>query len=204
MIEALYLELLNGYEVTSSKASELWHELENNYSKRNRHYHNLQHLADLMGQLTPLKSKIEDWNVIMFTLFYHDVIYNATKNDNEEKSAELAQKRMAEIKASPEAIIKCAEQILATKSHLNANNSDTNYFTDADLSILGRDWNTYSNYCRSIRAEYAIYPDFLYNRGRKKVINHFLSMDRIFKTAEFYDMYEEQSRLNLRKELSLI
>jgi hypothetical protein len=33
--------------------------------------------------------------------------------------------------------------------------------------------------------EYSIYPAFIYNPERKKVLNHFLLMDRIFKPAFF-------------------
>jgi predicted metal-dependent HD superfamily phosphohydrolase len=39
---------------------------------------------------------------------------------------------------------------------------------DADLSILGKDLDTYLAYTKMIRKEYSIYPDFLYKPGRKK------------------------------------
>lgn len=53
-----------------------------------------------------------------------------------------------------------------------------------------------------VRKEYSIYPDLLYKPGRKKVLQHFLQMERIFKTQVFYDKYETQSRRNLEKELN--
>jgi len=76
-------------------------------------------------------------------------------------------------------------------------------FTDADLSILGAEWPIYHNYTDQIRQEYAIYPDFMYKPGRKKVLLHFLKMERIFKTDYFYITFEAQAIKNIKQELEL-
>lgn len=138
----------------------------------------------------------------MFTLYYHDIVYNTAKSDNEEKSAVLAKKRLQQIHVQQEKIAFCVQQILATKSHIQTTNSDTNYFTDADLSILGQEWETYLSYLKNIKKEYAIYPDKIYNAGRKKVLKHFLNMDRIFKTDIFFNQFEAQAKKNLTNELN--
>ena len=57
---------------------------------------------------------------------------------------------------------------------------------------------------KNIRKEYAIYPDMLYNPGRKKVLQHFLTMDTIYKTAVYRDRYEQKAKENLQRELELI
>jgi predicted metal-dependent HD superfamily phosphohydrolase len=59
-------------------------------------------------------------------------------------------------------------------------------------------------YTKQIRAEYAIYPDLLYNLGRKKVLKHFLEMPSIYKTPPFQVLYEAQAKANLGKELAAI
>ena len=149
-----------------------------------------------------VKGEIQNWDTILFTLYYHDIIYNSLKSDNEEQSAELAEKRMNQISVPVGTIELCKQQILATKSHMVSPNSDTNYFTDADLSILGQGRETYSQYCKNIRKEFSIYPDFIYNPGRKKVVSHFLTMDRIYKTDYFYIQLEAEARKNLANELT--
>ena len=201
MLKETFIELLKNYTDDNRLINVLWTEIEKNHSSKKRHYHTLQHLENLLSQLTNVKKEIKNWETILFTLYYHDLIYNATKSDNEEKSAELAEKRMKEISVSSEIIEQCKKQILATKSHHKSIDSDTNYFTDADLSILGSGWDTYQLYCKNVRKEYAIYPAFIYNPGRKKVLNHFLSMDRIFKTDFFYYKFETQAKQNLQQEL---
>jgi predicted metal-dependent HD superfamily phosphohydrolase len=95
-------------------------------------------------------------------------------------------------------------QVLATQSHQNNSDIDTNYFTDADLSILGESWENYQVYSNQIRAEYIQYADDVYIRGRLKVLNHFLEMERIFKTPHFYNLYELKAKQNLENEIKLL
>ncbi|WP_405398286.1 hypothetical protein [Maribacter sp. Asnod2-G09] len=201
MLKETFTELLLKYTDDKRLINVRWTEIEKNYSGKKRHYHTLQHLNNLLSQLTIVKGEIKNWETTLFTLYYHDIIYNATKSDNEEKSAELAEKRLKEISVSSNIIEQCKKQILATKSHHKSIDSNTNYFTDADLSVLGQSWETYALYYKNVRKEYAIYPTFIYNPGRKKVLHHFLSMDRIFKTDFFYNQFETQAKQNLQREL---
>jgi predicted metal-dependent HD superfamily phosphohydrolase len=195
---------LKSYTDNHRLAEELWTEIGKNYSGTKRYYHTLQHLDNLLGQLVEVKEQIQNWEAILFALYYHDIVYNVSRSDNEEKSAEFAEKRMKQIPVPLDTINLTKEQILLTKSHIISTNSDTNYFTDADLSILGQPWEIYSVYYKNVRKEYSIYPGFMYNRGRKKVLHHFLNMDRIFKTEFFHHKFELQAKQNLQKELELL
>lgn len=204
MLKQTFIGLLTNYTGDDHLRDELWAEIEKNYSSKNRHYHTLQHLDNLLTQLTDVKSGIHNWETILFTLYYHDIIYNSLKSDNEEKSAILAEKRMKHLAVPNDKIELCKNQILATKSHIKSSDRDTNYFTDADLSILGQPWEKYSLYYNNVRKEYSIYPELIYNTGRKKVLNHFLAMDRIFKTDFFYNKFEMQAKRNLTNELNIL
>ena len=203
-LKEIFSKLLINYTTNSSLINELWDEVEKNYSGKKRHYHTLKHLENLFTSLTEVKSEIQNWESILFTLFYHDIIYTALKSNNEENSALLAENRMQQLSVSSDITERCKKQILATKSHAKSTDSDTNYFTDADISVLGQTWEIYSLYYKNVRKEYAIYPDFIYNSGRKKVIQHFLSMDSIFKTDYFYNKFERVAKENLNKELSYL
>jgi predicted metal-dependent HD superfamily phosphohydrolase len=189
------------YNSEAHLTDELWNEIENSYSHQGRYYHTLHHLENMFYELSHVETNIKDWNTILFALFYHDIVYKPTSNLNEEKSAELAEARLSEIAYPEQQIKKCKRAILATKTHIESTDSDINYFTDADLCILGQSWENYSTYARNVRKEYSIYPDFIYNRGRKKVLNHFISMERIFKTNFFFQKFEKNARENLMHEL---
>ena len=109
--------------------------------------------------------------------------------------------KLSEIKYPYEKIAKCANMILATKSHEPSEDNDTNYLIDADLAILGKSVYDYQKYSEQIREEYSIYPDFMYNSGRKKALSHFLQMETIYKTQHFSKKYEGSARININNEL---
>ncbi len=203
VLKETFAELLTNYTDHTGLTNELWDEIEQHYSEPGRYYHTPEHLENLLTQLTTVKAEVKNWHTVLFSLYYHDIIYNAQRGDNEERSAELAVKRMEQIAVPMEMISRCKSQILATKSHLLSADSDTNYFTDADLSILGQEWEVYSSYCNAVRKEYAVYPDLVYKPGRKKVIRHFLGMERIYKSDYFYSKFEIQAKQNLEKELGM-
>lgn len=204
MLQETFQRLLENYTSEKRKADELWKEIETNYCHKKRHYHNLTHLENLLLELLEIKTSIKDWDTILFSLYYHDIIYNPLKTTNEEKSAELAVNRLQLISAPAPIIKGCVYQILATKKHQACDDSDTNYFTDADLSILGQQWNVYAGYYKNIRKEYALFPDLVYTAGRKKVLQHFLQMEHIFKTEHFFKKFELQARENMQQELDAL
>ncbi len=201
MLKQVFEDLLKDFTPDVKLIDKLWKEIEKAYGERGRHYHNLLHLENLYQELNAVKPSVRHWDVMMLSLFYHDVVYNTLSQDNEEKSAALAQKRLQSLNVTVHKIELCHSQILATKGHTISPDTDTNLFTDADLSILGKDQAVYEKYAAQIRKEYSIYPSLIYNPGRKKVLNHFLTMDRIFKTEHFQARYESQARKNLATEL---
>ena len=188
----------------NSLIEKLWEEIKQQYSKRNRHYHSLAHLDNIIIDLFPIKDKIVDWQTIVFSVAYHDIVYNTLKNDNEEKSAKLAYQRLTQLSLPQSQKDKCYTQILATKSHNPSDDGDTNFFTDADLAILGASGEVYRQYSNMIRKEYRLYPDIIYNPGRQKVLRHFLQMPNIYKTAYFRDKFENKAKQNLSSELKAI
>lgn len=154
MLKETFIELLTKFTDDICLTNKFWTEIEENYSDKKRYYHTLTHLDNLQNQLCEVKDKITNWESILFTLYYHDIVYNALKSDNEEKSAELAELRMKQINVPTEIIENCKSQILATKTHQDNSDIDTNLFIDADLSILGQDIETYKVYFQNVRQEY--------------------------------------------------
>ncbi|EJL74461.1 HD domain-containing protein [Chryseobacterium populi] len=181
--------------------NDLWLEIEQKYSGKGRYYHNLEHIGNMFLEIEAVKKFISNFSNISFAIFYHDVIYDSSSKSNEEKSAEFAQTRLQKLPMDHESVNRVCKQIVATKTHQKSSDTDTNYLLDADLSILGKNLETYLDYTRKIRKEYSIYPDFLYKPGRKKVLQHFLELDNIFKTDYFKERYEVQAKLNIEYEL---
>jgi predicted metal-dependent HD superfamily phosphohydrolase len=203
MIRDEFFNAVNSYSSSGDNTSKLWKEIEEQYSHTSRHYHNMLHLENLISELLPVRDRFTNWNVVVFAVVYHDIVYKASKSNNEEKSADFAVKRLNGITVPEESVARCGKFILATKQHEQLDD-EIDLFTDADLSILGSSSDDYRIYADQIRKEYSIYPDFLYNPGRKKVLLHFLGMQTIFKTPFFRDKYESSARRNLENELSYL
>ncbi|MBL7871260.1 MAG: hypothetical protein JNM78_06600 [Cyclobacteriaceae bacterium] len=201
MIQEEFIDSVKHY-ANQEKGDFLWREVEQAYSANSRHYHTLAHLENLLAQLNPLKAQFKNWDTIVFAMVYHDVVYNVLKNKNEAKSADFAVKRLRAISFPAEHIEQCKKLILATQKH-ETGDVEVNLFTDADLSVLGATLEAYKQYAVQVRKEYKLYPDLVYNSGRKKVLQHFLAMPRIYKTDFFYEKYEAAARRNLEWELEL-
>lgn len=201
MIKAEFSNCLKNYEQEGSQPAILWNEIEKSYSAAERKHHTITHLNSLVHELIPHKNEFTKWAPVVFAIAYHDIVYDVRKNNNEEASAEFATRQLAKISFPENLTAICNQLILATKKH-EAQDRQTNLFTDADLSILGADPQTYSAYAKQIRAEYAIFPDEVYNQGRRNVLNNFLQRERIYKTKEFSVRYESQARINLQIELN--
>ncbi|GAB0157913.1 hypothetical protein CHRYSEOSP005_32060 [Chryseobacterium sp. Alg-005] len=179
----------------------LWLEIEKKHSRKGRFYHNLEHLESMFSELEAAGDQIRHFATVSFSVFYHDIIYHVTSKSNEEKSAELAVSRLEGLQVNQTIIKDVFEQILATKTHQLSNHHDTNFLLDADLSILGKSPESYIQYTQKIRKEYSLYPDLLYIPGRKKVLQHFLELESIFKTDFFKTKYEKQAKENIQSEL---
>lgn len=202
MIKENFLNLIKNYSKDENYNTECWIEIKNKYSENSRHYHNLEHLENMIAELEPIYSQISNLDTLLFAIYYHDIVYKATKNDNEHQSALLFQQRLT--KVSFPYLKACSAQIEATKEHKLSLDNDTNILLDIDLSILGKRPKVYLKYCENIRKEYHVYPDFMYRKGRKKVLKHILELDSIYKTAFFKEKYESQARNNITTELKLL
>ncbi|HEX2616745.1 MAG TPA: hypothetical protein VHL57_04335 [Flavobacteriales bacterium] len=198
--EAFHIVLLE-HDVPSSDGERLWQELEKAHTANGRHYHTLQHLEHLHAALVGVAHLCADRHALVLATAYHDAVYDILRKDNEERSAQLLQKRLQPFGVSPALIDRAVAHIHATKAHAASTDPDTDLFTDADLSILGAAPADYDHYTEQVRREYRYYPDLLYNPGRRKVLEHFLAMPVIFKTAAFRERLEAQARANLRREL---
>jgi predicted metal-dependent HD superfamily phosphohydrolase len=192
------------YKISQNIAENTYSAVVKAYSQKNRHYHNLDHIADLLAQADKKKNELQTIDNVRFAIIFHDVIYKSTAKDNEEQSAIFAQKTLEKIEGlAPAQTQKIVQYILATKQHLpSVADTDLQFFLDADLSILASEPLRYQLYTQQIRKEYRIYPNFVYRGGRKKALLTFLERKQIF---YFYgEDKEKQARENISNEISYL
>lgn len=199
MLKERFLNLLGKYSDDPAYGITCWEEIDKNYSSESRYYHSTAHLKHMLLELKDVELEICEIDTLLFSIYYHDIVYVASNPDNEHQSAMLFSQRISPTRFHN--IEKCIEQINATKWHRMSEDMDTNILMDLDLSILGTDYLAYGFYYHNIRKEYFMYPDQIYYEGRKKVLKRFLSLPSIFKTRHFIGKFEEKARLNIESEL---
>ncbi|GAX26283.1 hypothetical protein FisN_16Lh114 [Fistulifera solaris] len=168
-----------------------------------RHYHTAVHVQEMLLYFHSLRPQFllsaEQQRAVILAIFFHDAIYDATSNTNEEDSVKLFQ--------SFETNGLVDNMILATKSHHSGDLSDTSavaFFLDLDLSVLGKTEEAYQQYAILIRKEYSHVPQETYCQKRADILETFLQQQNIYKTSLFREMFEERARSNLAAEIRLL
>ena len=176
----------------------IWGKIIKQYSEKNRHYHNLNHIQSMLKLAEENKKVLVDLDAVLFSIWFHDVIYKASSKKNEEKSAYFCKDILGKLNLSASKINKITAFIISTKVHKVAltENNDNAFLLDFDLSVLGQSWEVYQTYIQNIRKEYKMYPSFLYNPGRKKVLNNFIAREKLYFTKKYQTLFEAQARRN--------
>jgi len=200
-IKPAFIDLLRVFNVSELRIKAIWKEVKNRYSEKHRQYHTLAHLRSLFSVLSYVKAQLEDWEMVQFAIFYHDLVYDVTRTDNEARSAEEATRILTELGSDKIRIDRCVRHIMATQRHSESNDPDSNLFSDADLVILGSSREMYDQYASQIRNEYQHFPDQQYKEGRAAVLKSFLEQQFIYHTPYFRDRYEAESRKNIKREI---
>ncbi|MVN75362.1 phosphohydrolase [Hymenobacter sp. HMF4947] len=173
------------------------------YEAPSRHYHNLQHLENLLHKVAGFP--MQDAVVVELAIWFHDAVYQALSADNEAKSAEWALAFLQETNLEPARRERVADLIRRTADHTQPQppgDADLLLFLDADLSILGAPEAAYWAYAHQVRREYRLVPDLLYRPGRRKVLAKMLAAPVLFHTPALHAALDAPARRNLQAELA--
>lgn len=192
----------------ASKKAEVWSVLEESYGSEQRHYHTLNHVVEALsfvGLCMKAGRQLEDPLAVEWALWFHDAVYDprAPADQNEEQSAELAERVLGAAGLPPDTMLRARRLILATASHLHGPEHDAHVVVDADLSILGAPLGRYIDYAIAVRREYAHLTDSEYSAARSKFLRVFLEREQLYATDVGKSMLEQQARTNLAHELQL-
>jgi predicted metal-dependent HD superfamily phosphohydrolase len=190
-------DLLRTWSVDPIQADLKFENVRRAYSGSGRFYHTLDHVLAVLGTVESLASVAKNLNAVKLAAWLHDVIYDSKASDNEDRSAEYAQ-RLCEKLAIPEGH-RVAALIRKTKTHDAGEDADAQVLLDADLAILGASESAYDTYAEKIRLEYAWVSEPEYRKGRRQVLEKFLTRPRIY---HFLGHLEEPARQNLAREIA--
>lgn len=178
--------------------------LHSKYQESHRHYHTEEHLIDLLNLYEKYKDHVKDNICFILSILFHDVIYevNEKGKDNELNSANLFADLYNEY-ISDEIINKVKLYIIETKNHdvFHTCDEDLKLFIDMDMSILGRDYTLYLEYCKCIRQEYMHIDKVTYCQKRSQILTAFLTNTPNIYSSQVFQDYEKSARNNIEKEI---
>ena len=173
------------------------------YAEPHRRYHDLRHLAQVLGGVDELAPAADDLVAVRLAAWFHDAVYEPTRRDNEARSAALAERVLARVGVPAATVAEVARLVRLTATHTVAP-GDRNgaVLCDADLAILGTAPARYDEYAAAVRAEYALVDDNAFRTGRAAVLAGLLGRPRLYATAAAGARFELAARRNVSRELA--
>jgi predicted metal-dependent HD superfamily phosphohydrolase len=171
------------------------------YAEPHRHYHNARHIVECLAEFDPAQTLASQPVAVELAIWFHDAIYDTHAQDNEERSADLAEQCLVDAGESNDLRLAVRHLVLATTTHNASHHVDAPLLVDVDLSILGQGENRFWEYEHQIREEYAWVPEATFNAKRAEILERFLARERLYATDSFYQRYEKQARSNLQASL---
>ncbi len=122
-----------------------------------RRYHGVRHVTWVVRHVHALAADpgvhVTDLGAVVAAAFFHDAVYDATRHDNEERSAQLAERSLGALGWSSARCHEVGRLVRATADHATAGDADVDgaVLLDADLAVLGADPAAYQAYVTGVR-----------------------------------------------------
>ncbi len=173
------------------------------WSEPHRRYHDLHHLAAVLGLVDELGAAADDPAAVALAAWYHDVVYDPRRGDNEQVSAQRARAGLRGL-VPPARVEEVVRLVLLTAGH-DAAPGDANgaVLCDADLAVLAAPPAAYAAYASAVRAEYGHLSDEVFTAGRIAVLESLLALPALYRLP-VTSAWEPLARANLSAEIGLL
>jgi predicted metal-dependent HD superfamily phosphohydrolase len=174
------------------------------WSEPHRRYHDLNHLAAVLGLVDELAAAAADPDVVRLAVWYHDVVYDPRRPDNEQVSAERARVGLRGLVAE-DRLAGVVRLVLLTAGHdPDPGDADGAVLCDADLAVLASEPEHYAVYASAIREEYGHLSDAEFTAGRIAVLERLLALPELYRVPAVAAEWTPRARTNLAAELALL
>lgn len=189
--------------------TDLIEKLQQLHSGPERGYHAWSHPTALLKLLPEVRGRLSDPLAVECAILLHDAVYDATRADNERRSAELAKELLAGV-VSDGTLERTVRLIEATEGHSVPSDmspgeaGDCRIFLDMDLSILGAAEKDFDLYEAGVRHEYRHVPEAAFKQGRAAILKRFLERDHLYLSDWGRERFEGKARDNLRRSVEML
>lgn len=174
------------------------------WSEPHRRYHDLAHLAAVLGLVGELSDDAADPAAVALAAWYHDVAYDPTRADNEELSAARAGIGLLGL-VSDDVVAEVARLVLLTTTHdPAADDANGAVLCDADLAVLASPPEHYAAYASAVREEFGHLSDSEFTAGRIAILEQLLALPALYRLPRTAALWTGPARANLTAELTLL
>lgn len=170
-----------------------WHYIKASYQYETRHYHDLEHIYEMVIWLCDNYPDEESLALMLWCAFYHDLVTPSSKYAEEDSacyavSVFVLNSAYCGTWVVDSIIIQQKARwinrtILATKGH-KSDDESIQWFIDADLQRFRCPDNRYAD---QIRLEYPQHSDEIFNAGRKNILEQYRAREPFFYHSEGAD-----------------
>lgn len=185
-------------------------------SASDRHYHGTAHLALLFDRHLRFAPEAgldgaAETRMIACAIAFHDCIYDSSRCDNEERSAQAWLEASGDLDASERLWV--ADTIRATGDHLSYGRRAAAatpgsaealrlWMLDLDLTPFGETPGLFDRNAQLLRAEAPQMDDVDFETARLRLLRRFADAPVIYRTKAIADRFDEPARGNLARHLS--
>lgn len=173
------------------------------WSEPARRYHTTEHLAEVLAALDRLATDgvaAATTRPVRLAAWFHDAVYRGRPGDDEEESAELAERTLDGLLPAG-TVGEVGRLVRLTAGHRVEDGDDFGAaLADADLAILAAGPDRYLAYTRQVRAEYHTVPEPVFRRGRRAVLGQLQALDPLYRTPPARRDWTRPARANLAAE----
>jgi len=190
---------------TGRTINSTYDELARAYTGPDRHYHDINHISDGLGDLDRAVFLAEDADALEMAWWSHDFIYDPRSPYNEEESALRFTKFLLELGVRTAFRVKVVRRVMATKHDYIPESTDDQLMVDIDLVPLALPQEAFSKNTLKKREEYreAVPNDDDFKRGTIDFFTKFLDKRiSIYLTEYFRSRYEAQAKENINRLIS--
>jgi predicted metal-dependent HD superfamily phosphohydrolase len=147
------------------------------WTEPHRYWHNTDHLKYLLFKIDKLNSINEmEYDILVISAFFHDIIYNPERQNNEIKSIELFNKYSVDLPTNyASSVIKIIKNS-ANYHNIPLDKLSVMFWVMDNDPIINKDFEKFKDYEYKIRKEYGFVPTPTYKRERLKFLSKYIDL----------------------------
>lgn len=170
------------------------------YSEPHRHYHTLDHIRHCLVRLDQARHLAVEPAAVELAIWFHDVIYDPAKDDNELRSALFFDSHLG-VHLPGELAARVHRLIMDTEHPSEPDDGDARLMVDIDLSSFALPWEEFIRDTNAIREELAHLSEEQFTAGKLKFLDSLLSRPRFYLSDYFHDRLEDRARRNIERHI---